>query len=216
MTQALTIERAKLPTTYTEAKHALSRCMRVDECKRWADKAAALASYAKQSRDEQMMDMAKRIRARAVERGGELLAQVKPAKGARTDLGGAVPLSRKAMANGAGLTPDEAKTMLRVANVPKAERDALIEGKNPPTVEQLAERGKRKTIVEPKPYRSEWCDWVFPVRNLKDIPACGLAVLAQREPTMRDLLLKEARSARRNLDRWIVELSKRKGRTSHA
>ncbi len=40
---------ARLPRTYEAAKAALSECQQVDECKDWADKAAALASYARQA-----------------------------------------------------------------------------------------------------------------------------------------------------------------------
>jgi len=40
------VSTAQLPRTYEAAKRALSECSEVDECKDWADKAAALASYA--------------------------------------------------------------------------------------------------------------------------------------------------------------------------
>jgi hypothetical protein len=63
--------------------------------------------------------------------------------------------------------------MLRIVNVPPAIRDAMIESASPPTATELAERGKRK-IVKPAPYRNEWADWVFGVRRLVKIPACGL------------------------------------------
>jgi hypothetical protein len=50
-----------------------------DECKTWADKAAALASYAKQSEDKGLENSSKRIKARAISRCGELLKQIEPA-----------------------------------------------------------------------------------------------------------------------------------------
>jgi hypothetical protein len=52
---------APLPITYTEARAALERCERVDECAEWADRAGALASYARQARDRELEAMAKRI-----------------------------------------------------------------------------------------------------------------------------------------------------------
>ncbi|UZF93180.1 hypothetical protein [Bosea sp. NBC_00550] len=67
---------ARLPQTYESAKNALAECVSLDECKSWADEAAALASYAKQADDEELMRMATRIRARAVRRAGELLKQL--------------------------------------------------------------------------------------------------------------------------------------------
>ena len=38
------VSTAQLPRTYEAAKRALSECSEVDECKDWADKAAALAT----------------------------------------------------------------------------------------------------------------------------------------------------------------------------
>lgn len=64
---------ARLPDTYVRAKDALAACSRIDECKDWADKAEALASYAKQAKDDVMQHTAVRIQARAIRRCGELL-----------------------------------------------------------------------------------------------------------------------------------------------
>ena len=44
---------AQLPRVYEAAREALTTCQNVDECKDWADKAAALASYAKPSQATQ-------------------------------------------------------------------------------------------------------------------------------------------------------------------
>ena len=206
MAQALTIERAALPESYTTARKALARCERIDECKRWADKAQALASYAKQSKDEHLELMARRIRLRAIERGGVLLAKVKAKPGKRTDLGGSLPQGRADMAKAAGLSPDQAKTMLRVANVAEAKRDALIESDKPPTVEALAALGKKKTVVQTSPYRNEWCDWVFGVRRLVTVPACGFEVLVEHRLTNRDELINETEAAQRNLEIWLKAL----------
>jgi hypothetical protein len=209
--RALTIASAKLPNTYVDARNALAKCDRIDECKSWADKAAALASYAKQAEDDQMLVMARRIQLRALERGGELLAAVKAARGGdrgNAATGGRPPVgSRKAMANSAGLSPDQAKTMLRIVNVPPAIRDAMIESAAPPTAQEMADRGKRH-IVKPSPHREEWADWVFGVRRLVKIPACGLRVLARHDPGGHDKFLEEARSAQKNLTIWINELEK--------
>jgi hypothetical protein len=187
----------------------LAKCDRIDECKTWADKAAALASYAKQAEDDQMLVMARRIQLRALERGGELLAAVKAARGANQNIRGSdtPKVGRAAFAKDAGLSTDQAKTMLRIVNVPPAVRDAMIASASPPTAQEMAERGKRR-IVKPAPYREEWADWVFGVRRLVKIPACGLRVLARRDPGGRENFLNEAQSAQRNLTIWINELEK--------
>lgn len=137
---------AQLPATYQNAKNALSECVQIDECVTWADKAAALASYAKQANDDEMMKMATRIRDRAIRRAGELLKQIEPASGARSDLGPVA--TRGSIGEAAGMSERQIKTAIRVANVPQEEFEKQVESANPPTVTKLAEQGKK---AAPKP-----------------------------------------------------------------
>lgn len=140
---------ARLPQSYESAKSALANCVSIDECQTWADKAAALASYAKQADDDELMKMATRIRDRAIRRAGELLKQIEPATGKNNQYsqvkGGGAPTlhSRKQAASDAGMSRDQMHTALRVANIPQAEFDAQVESANPPTVTALAEQGKK-------------------------------------------------------------------------
>ncbi len=63
----------------------------------------------------------RRIRARASRRAGELLKEIEKAQGGvrRNQEGGVSPLvSRKQAAADAGLSPDQAKDVVRVANMP--------------------------------------------------------------------------------------------------
>jgi hypothetical protein len=143
------VEAAKLPASYEFARDALAKCERVDECQKWADKAKALASYAKQAEDESLHHYADRIKARAVRRGGELLAKIKPSKGGRpfkeiTRAGADPSYSRNAAAAAAGVSPRQQKTMLRVAAVPAAEFERQVESERPPTVTALAQQGARR------------------------------------------------------------------------
>lgn len=138
---------ARLPETYEVAKAALAHCVHIDECRDWADKAAALASYAKQANDDELMKMATRIRDRAIRRAGELLKQIEPQQGTRTDLqptgGTDSKLTRTEMARRAGMSDRQQVTAIRVANVPEDEFEAQVESDNPPTVTALAEQGKK-------------------------------------------------------------------------
>ena len=149
---AINAANARLPQTYENAKAALANCAQLDECQDWADKAAALASYAKQANDDEMMKMAVRIRDRAIRRAGELLKQIEPQQGARNDLatsGGRPPeVNRQQAAADAGMSPHQAKQAIRVANVPAADFEKQVESKNPPTVTALADQGKK---AAPKP-----------------------------------------------------------------
>ncbi len=142
------IQNAKLPATYSAARAALEKCSRIDECQDWADKAEALASYAKQAGDNAMHKMADRIQARAVQKCGELMKAIEPAKTHHAC--GDAPTSRSKAAKDAGLSRDQKVTALRVASVPTDEFEQLVESDKPPTVTELAERGKKESIAHLK------------------------------------------------------------------
>lgn len=140
---------AQLPRTYQAAKTALAECQAIDECKEWADKAAALASYAKQAEDVELEQMAARIRARAMRRAGELLKQFDGRDGknlpnAKKD--GSVHFSptQRDVADKAGMSERQVKTAVRIANVPQDDFDKQVESNNPPTISTLALQGMQK------------------------------------------------------------------------
>lgn len=129
---------ALLPQRYKAAKDALAECVKIDECADWANKAQALASYARQAKQDDLRKMADRIQARAIRRCGELLMEIEPAKNQH----GRVP-TRASSASMAGLSDHQRKTALRVASLPQDEFDAAVESEDPSTVTELAERGTR-------------------------------------------------------------------------
>jgi hypothetical protein len=143
--------KARLPDRYEHAKTALAECSNIDECKDWADKAEALASYAKQSKDTELRKMCDRIQARAIRRCGELLKALdRPEHCGRPSKNGdgSGPISVREAATEAGLSSRQQKTAVRVANVPARSFEKQIESDDPPSVPVLAEQGKRE---RPKP-----------------------------------------------------------------
>lgn len=153
---------ARLPEKYVAATKAIAECSSVDECKTWADKAMAIASYARQADDQTLENHAARIKARAIQRCGELLKAF-DAQGARTDLDGQpgrgtpTKLTQARAASNAGLSKDQQVQAVRVANIPKEEFEVLVESDDPPTVTALAERGKKtrgkqRTRHAPRPW----------------------------------------------------------------
>jgi hypothetical protein len=94
-----------------------------------------LASYAKQADDETLRKLADRIQARAVRRCGELLKTYDGRGGDRSKKVGALPsASQKEMAKKSGISPNQAKTAVRVANIPSSKFEAAVESDDPPTV----------------------------------------------------------------------------------
>lgn len=151
------IKSARLPANYEAARTQIAECARIDECKDWADKAAALASYAKQVNDDSLMNMARRIKLRAHDRMGELLKAIESQQGKRnqhTSLqdGGVPKQSRQEAARNAGLSERQQKTAIRIASVPRAEFEAAVDSECPPTVTELAQRGTQpRAPVNNKP-----------------------------------------------------------------
>jgi hypothetical protein len=142
---------ARLPVAYEQARQALAQCYRIDECKEWADKAEALASYARQRDDEELLNHAKKIQGRAIRRCGELLREIPQQRGSNQNIReGALPnvVTRESAASDAGLSEYQRKTALRVAAIPEAEFESQIEQPKAPTLTQLAEQG---TKTKPKP-----------------------------------------------------------------
>lgn len=144
---------ARLPIAYEQARKALEQCHRIDECKEWADKAEALASYARQRDDEELLNHAKKIQGRAIRRCGELLREIPVQSGKRTDMEpreADLPrlATRESAASDAGLSEHQRKTALRVAAIPDPEFEAQITQPKAPTLTQLAEQG---TKPKPKP-----------------------------------------------------------------
>lgn len=153
ITDSLSTARARLPVAYQTAKTLLAQCSKIDECKDWADKSEALASYARQAKDDSLRKHADRIQARAIRRAGELLKEF-DGKGRNQYSGkdsGGVPTTQRGVAKKAGMSKDQQVTAVRVANVPEEEFEKAVDSNNPPTVTQLAEEGKKSRPKSDKP-----------------------------------------------------------------
>ena len=128
---------------YEAARQALAECSRVDECKGWSDKAAALAAYARQAKDGELHNLALRIQQRAQRLMGELLKKI-PRGDEATRFGREgdhPPETRTQVATDAGLSEHQRKTALRIASVPAPDFEAAVESATPPTVTEMAMRG---------------------------------------------------------------------------
>lgn len=133
------------PANYEAAKRALARCNEVDECWEWNSKAAAIAEYARQAKDDSLIVMAQRIQARAIRRAGELLKQI-PA-GHWTKPGA----TRTSIARAAGMSRMQQRQAAQIAQIPAKKFEQLVEAKVPPRPYKLAETGVKKRYPPGRP-----------------------------------------------------------------
>jgi hypothetical protein len=141
----------RLPATYEAAKQALAECTRVDECKDWADKAAALASYARQRDDQTLHNLAQRIQLRAIRRIGELSKQlgIEQPRDESGRLASSGKTAKWVVLRAAGVSTSAAHRAERVAGIPEEEFEEALSSATPPTVTALAERGTVRRALEP-------------------------------------------------------------------
>jgi hypothetical protein len=132
-------ENTNFPALYEGAKAKLAQCVAIDECSAWKDEAAGLAAYAKQTHDDSLFVLAKRIQLRAYQ-CGELLQKIPPAHGANQNIreGDLKKVTRESAATEAGLSEHQRRTALLLAAVDEAYFNSSVESEHPPTVTQMA------------------------------------------------------------------------------
>ena len=146
------VKTAPLPPNYEEAKRTIAECERIDQCADWADKMAALASYARQADDRDLENYARRIRLRAVRRCGDLLLTYDGRGGDRTKTVTALDFaqpSRAAVAQEAGLTEHKTRVAVKIVTIPEEDFEAAVESNQPPgttLLAKLAERHPRERV----------------------------------------------------------------------
>lgn len=107
-------------TRYEAARTALAEAHRVDEVKDIRDKAEAMAAYARQAKDNDLIQYATEIKVRAERRCGELLARTEKNTGAK----GAGPIAVERYDRNTptlaqmGLTKDESSRYQQLAAMP--------------------------------------------------------------------------------------------------
>ena len=102
---------------YEAARTALAEAHRVDEVKDIRDKAEAMAAYARQAKDSDLIQYATEIKVRAERRCGELLARTAET-GERASRGKPAETSQASTLSDMGLTRDESSRYQQLAAMP--------------------------------------------------------------------------------------------------
>jgi hypothetical protein len=108
---------------YETARNALAECQRVDEVKDIRDKAEAMAAYARQAKDTELIQFATEIKVRAERKCGELLAQTVEHGGDRkSDSRSDAPTL-----NEMGITKDQSSRYQQLAAMPDEHFETAVE-----------------------------------------------------------------------------------------
>lgn len=140
---------------YEAARHALAVAKQVDEVKDIRDKAQALAAYARQAKDEDLIRWASEIKLRAERRCGEILAETEKARGGRpaktpaATAGVSTPTVKDA-----GLSYHQAADFQAIAAVPEEKFEAEIAA-GKATTASLVRASPKKKAAAPKPAASK-------------------------------------------------------------
>ena len=128
-----------VPVEYEQAVTSLESCLSIDDAKVWADKADALAAWAKIYHSDKASLQARRLKLHAFRRMGLLAAELRPLRGGLNKgekisekRGGTFPGPRSLLME-SGLKGHEAGSAAALARLPKPEFTALLNLPRPPS-----------------------------------------------------------------------------------
>ncbi len=112
---------------YDQARAALAKAHSIDELKDIKNKAHALAGYARQAKDKDLIAWATEIRVRAERRCGEMTSQITTAQGRRTTSSQDATKSKEEQLADVGLTKQQASKYEQLAAIPEAKFDRVVD-----------------------------------------------------------------------------------------
>lgn len=140
---------------YEQARQALAECHRVDEVKDIRDKAEAMAAYARQAKDQDLILWATEIKVRAERRAGEMLNQSR-SSGERAASGGSLRKeSNVATLSDIGISKDQSSRWQALAAMPEEHFETAVatakeSAGQVTTAFMLREAQKHKPAATPK------------------------------------------------------------------
>lgn len=112
-------------TKYEAARSALAEAKAVDEVKDLRDKSAAMAMYARQAKDTELIAWATEIKVRAERRMGEMLIEAGKT-GHRATKGKPVEMSQAATLSELGVTRSDSSRWQKLAEIPKEHFETAV------------------------------------------------------------------------------------------
>lgn len=120
------------PIQYEQACHAIVACIHIDEAQAWANKADALAAWAKMYGDDRVSTEARRLKLHAYRRMAQLAEELLP--GWAESRGISSPrVSSLVVLKDQGLTHGIASTVQRIGRVSESKFAKAVESEKPPT-----------------------------------------------------------------------------------
>jgi len=136
---------ASVPVVYEEACKALAACSTIDEGKYWADKAEALAAWAKIYKSDKAAVEAKRLKLHAYRRMGQIAEELRPTvspsgtkgkQGASGRTNGALSLVKEH-----GFNQTKAGKIMAISRIPDDAFKKAVSSANPPGINLAAGMG---------------------------------------------------------------------------
>jgi hypothetical protein len=151
----LVAKAVRMPVIYEDAVRDLIACQTLDEAQYFADKAEALAAWARIHKSDQAGVEAKRLKLYAWKRIGELARELRPGGPASTRhpnakltgyhrFQGRLPGPKSILAEH-GLSTTQSQASLRLSRMPKEQFDAAVNSPRPPSALTLGTYGKYST-----------------------------------------------------------------------
>jgi len=181
---------------YDAARHALQAASKIDEVKLVHDKAVAMALYAQQAKDTQLIGWATEIKLRAERRAGAMLAKMPMNKGkqlAGTLLGGTkkvLPKDSTPTIASLGISKNQSSQWQQIAAMPDETFEAALTTADPEK-KPLTTKALLATVKGPAPKKE-------PIELADDVRDT-LAALVKRWPTKRAVVLDNIRITLGNL-----------------
>lgn len=192
-------QQLEMPVLYATAIKAIQACSTMDETKYYADKADALAAYAKMYSDETMAKEAARQKLYAYAKMGQLAGELRPTRigGKGGSPGGPISLLMEH-----GLSSGGAEAARRLSKMPAPMFESVVEAAKAPISTIMQERVQRRFSEAWGRFNSRSCGPASFLRLCMATPARELA---------QSLTLDEAAKAGlifRQLADWIDEFER--------